>query len=682
MFDLTRNIDFDMAGMLIYVFLFLASLRIYSSKDRSSMHFYNILLVGFFTGIADILVVVGETYSYALPAYFSKIFYFLFLSGTALSTYFVYKYVRSYQKDDPGTLNSPMDIFAFALAGGLMVLGLVNIFTDILIRLDENGAYVRGNLEQLVYLLPMVIFVLILISLFTHKEDYTRRQFISILSLIGMVSFFSIMQYMNDDKILFTVFGTSVSLMFMLTSLETPDYKKLMEVLKEQETTKQEALKAKELADRLRQEADSARIAAEAASNESQEAKKIAQQSQKLAEDAKEAAIRANQSKSSFLARMSHEIRTPMNAVLGLNELIAKESTQKTIVEYANDAKKASENLLNIINDILDFSKIESGKLELVETEYSFKDIINEEYTLFSFKAKERNLKLVFDIDPNIPSVLFGDDIRLKQILTNLLSNAIKYTESGTVTLKVTLEGRGRSSAVVKYVVKDTGIGIKEEDIGKLYDAFERIEEKRNRNIEGTGLGINIVVQLLTMMGSKLMIDSVYGLGSQFSFSLRQTMIDSTPVGEISDDQAEKKKTVHGQKLIYAPEARVLIVDDNNMNLKVFTGLVKDTGIKVDTALSGSEALGYTLKNKYDLIFMDHLMPGMDGIETRRAIISQEDGLNKDTIQIVLTANAIKGAMEEYLSYGFADTVFKPVKQSELNDVLWKYLPARLIENA
>lgn len=682
MFDLTRNIDFDMAGMLIYVFLFLASLRIYSSKDRSSMHFYNILLVGFFTGIADILVVVGETYSYALPAYFSKIFYFLFLSGTALSTYFVYKYVRSYQKDDQGTLNSPMDILALALAGGLMVLGLVNIFTDILIRLDENGAYVRGNLEQLVYLLPMVIFVLILISLFTHKEDYTRRQFISILALIGMVSFFSIMQYMYDDKILFTVFGTSVSLMFMLTSLETPDYKKLMEVLKEQETIKQEALKAKELADRLRQEADSARIAAEAASNESQEAKKIAQQSQKLAEDAKEAAIRANQSKSSFLARMSHEIRTPMNAVLGLNELIAKESTQKTIVEYANDAKKASENLLNIINDILDFSKIESGKLELVETEYSFKDIINEEYTLFSFKAKERNLKLVFDIDPNIPSVLFGDDIRLKQILTNLLSNAVKYTESGTVTLKVTLEGRGRSSAVVKYVVKDTGIGIKEEDIGKLYDAFERIEEKRNRNIEGTGLGINIVVQLLTMMGSKLMIDSVYGLGSQFSFSLRQTMIDSTPVGEISDDQAEKKTTVRGQKLIYAPEARVLIVDDNNMNLKVFAGLVKDTGIKVDTALSGSEALGYTLKNKYDLIFMDHLMPGMDGIETRRAIISQEDGLNKDTIQIVLTANAIKGAMEEYLSYGFADTVFKPVKQSELNDVLWKYLPARLIENA
>ena len=681
MFNLIQNIDFDIAGLLIYIFLFLASLRIYSAKDKSSMHFYNILVVGFFTGIADILVVIGETYSSYLPAYFAKIFYFLFLSGTALATYFVYKYVRSYQNDD-NEQTSPMDILAMALAGGVMVLGLIDIFTNILMNVDENGYYVRGNLAPLIYILPMCVFILILISLFTHKQDYSRRQFISILALVGMVTFFSVLQYLNNDRTLLTVFSTALSLMFMLTSLETPDYKKLMEVLKEQEITKQEALRSKEMADRLRSEAESARIAAEAASNEAQEAKKLAQQSQKMAEDAKEAAIRANQSKSNFLARMSHEIRTPMNAILGLNEMIAKESTQKSIVEHANDARSASENLLNIINDILDFSKIESGKLELVETEYSFRDMINEEYTLFSFKAKERNLKLVFDIDQNIPKVMYGDDIRLKQVLTNLLSNAIKYTESGTVTLKVTLEGKGRSSAVIKYVVKDTGIGIKEEDIGKLYDAFERIEEKRNRNIEGTGLGINIVVQLLTLMGSKLMIDSVYGLGSQFSFSLRQTMVDSSPIGDISNETTNTKQIAGIQKLIYAPEARVLIVDDNNMNLKVFAGLVKDTGIQVDTALSGADALEFTKKNKYHLIFMDHLMPGMDGIETRRAIIEQEDGLNRDTIQIVLTANAIKGAMEEYLSYGFADTVFKPVKQGELNTVLWKYLPAKLVENA
>lgn len=682
MFNLIQNIDFDIAGLLIYIFLFLASLRIYSAENRSSRHFYNLLIVGFFTGVADILVVVGETYSSYLPAYFAKIFYFLFLSGTSVSTYLVYMYVRSYQKDDGSDQRSPMDLLAMAFVGCIMVLALIDIFSNILMSVDENGRYQRGELAPLVYLMALGVFVLILVSLFTHRKDYSKRQFISIIALVVMVTIFSAIQFLNNDVTLFTVFSTALSLMFMLTSLETPDYKKLMEVLKEQEATKQEALRSKEMADRLRSEADSARIAAEAASNESQEAKKIAQQAQKMAEDAKEAAIRANQSKSNFLARMSHEIRTPMNAILGLNEMIAKESTQKAIVEYANDARSASENLLNIINDILDFSKIESGKLELVETEYSFRDMINEEYTLFTFKAKERNLKLVFDIDPNIPKVMFGDDIRIKQVLTNLLSNAIKYTDSGTVTLKVTLEGKGRSSAVLKYVVKDTGIGIKEEDIGKLYDAFERIEEKRNRNIEGTGLGINIVVQLLTLMGSKLMIDSVYGLGSQFSFSLRQTMVDASPIGDISEEASGKKPASTDSKLVYAPGARVLVVDDNNMNLKVFAGLVKDTGIHVDTSLSGVDALEYTKKNKYDLIFMDHLMPGMDGIETRRAIIAQEDGLNKETIQIVLTANAIKGAMEEYLSYGFADTVFKPVKQGELNAVLWKYLPQRLIENA
>ncbi len=676
-----QNIDFDIAGLLIYVFLFFASLRIYSPEDRSARHFYNILVTGFFSGISDILVVIGETYSDFLPFYFAKIFYFLFLGGTALSTYFVYKYVRSYQKDGVSGERSLTDVLAVALAGGVMVLGIVDIFSDILITLDGNGMYKRGPLAPLIYILSMGIFVLIFSTLVKNKDDYTKRQFSSILALLCMVTIFSLIQYFTNDSTLFTVFSTALSLLFILTSLETPDYKKLMSVLKEQEDAKHDAIKSKELAERLRSEADNARIAAEAAYNESVEAKKIAQDAQKQAEEAKEAAVKANQSKSSFLARMSHEIRTPMNAIVGLNEMIAKESTQKSVIEYANDARSASENLLNIINDILDFSKIESGKLELVETEYAFRDMLNEEFTLFTFKAKERNLKLVFDIDENIPCILYGDDVRIKQVLTNLLSNAIKYTESGTVTLKVTLEGKGRSSAVLKYVVKDTGIGIKEEDIGKLYDAFERIEEKRNRNIEGTGLGINIVVQLLTLMGSKLMIDSVYGLGSQFSFSLRQTMIDSTPIGDISDSTVEKKVTSGRNKLIYAPGARVLVVDDNNMNLKVFTGLVKDTGMKVDTAISGVDALELTKKNKYDLIFMDHLMPGMDGIETRKSIISQPDGLNKDTIQIVLTANAIKGAMEEYLGYGFADTVFKPVKQDEINTVLWKYIPERLVEN-
>ena len=681
MFNLIQNIDFDIAGLIIFAILFVASRRIYSPKDPAARHFYNMLVIGFFTGIADILVVIGESYVNYFPVYFTKVFYTLFLTGTILICYFMYMYVRSYQSNEDTDERSITDVLALAFVVGVIVLAIVDIFTNILFVIDENGQYHRGLLSPLVYILPMGILLIVLVSILSHKSDYTNRQFAAILAMLGMISIFSVIQFFNNDSTLLTVFSTSVSLLFMLTSLETPDYKMLMSVLDEQENDKQEAIRSRELSERLRKEADNARVAAEAAYNESLEAKKIAQSAQKQAEEAKEAAIKANQSKSIFLARMSHEIRTPMNAIVGLNEMIVKESTQQSVIEYANDARIASENLLNIINDILDFSKIESGKLELVETEYNFKDIINEEYTLFSFKAKERSLKLVFEIDENIPAVMYGDDVRIKQVLTNLLSNAIKYTDSGTVTLKVTLEGKGRSSAMLKFVVKDTGIGIKEEDIGRLYDAFERIEEKRNRNIEGTGLGINIVAQLLTLMGSKLLIDSVYGLGSQFSFSLRQTMIDATPVGDISSNALDKKNSPKEKRLIYAPDAKVLVVDDNNMNLKVFAGLVKDTGIQVDSASSGEKALEYTLHNKYDIIFMDHLMPEMDGIETRQAIIGQENGLNRDTTQIVLTANAIKGANEEYLSYGFTDTVFKPVRQDELNEVLWKYIPERLIEN-
>ena len=681
MFNLIQNIDFDIAGLIIFAILFVASRRIYSPKDPAARHFYNMLVIGFFTGIADILVVIGESYVNYFPVYFTKIFYTLFLTGTILICYFMYMYVRSYQGNEDTDERSITDVLALAFVVGVIVLAVVDIFTNILFVIDESGQYHRGLLSPLVYILPMGILLIVLVSILSHKSDYTNRQFAAILAMLGMIAIFSIVQFFNNDSTLLTVFSTSVSLLFMLTSLETPDYKMLMSVLDEQENDKQEAIRSRELSERLRKEADNARVAAEAAYNESLEAKKIAQSAQKQAEEAKEAAIKANQSKSIFLARMSHEIRTPMNAIVGLNEMIVKESTQQSVIEYANDARIASENLLNIINDILDFSKIESGKLELVETEYDFKDIINEEYTLFSFKAKERSLKLVFEIDENIPAVMYGDDVRIKQVLTNLLSNAIKYTDSGTVTLKVTLEGKGRSSAMLKFVVKDTGIGIKEEDIGRLYDAFERIEEKRNRNVEGTGLGINIVVQLLTLMGSKLLIDSVYGLGSQFSFLLRQTMIDATPVGDISSNALDKKDSPKGKRLIYAPDAKVLVVDDNNMNLKVFAGLVKDTGIQIDSASSGAKALEYTLQNKYDIIFMDHLMPEMDGIETRQAIIGQENGLNRDTTQIVLTANAIKGANEEYLSYGFTDTVFKPVRQDELNEVLWKYIPERLIEN-
>ena len=439
--------------------------------------------------------------------------------------------------------------------------------------------------------------------------------------------------------------------------------------------------KAKETADKLRAEAETARIQTEVAYKEAEDAKEAAIRSRKMAEDAKDAAVRANQAKSDFLARMSHEIRTPMNAILGMNEMILRETDDSDILEHANDVSTAAHNLLNIINDILDFSKIESGKMHLVESDYSMKSLLREEYTMFTFKAKEKNLKLVFDIDENIPDALTGDDVRIKQIITNLLSNAVKYTEMGTVTLKASLEGKGRASAMIKFTVKDTGKGIKEEDICKLYEAFERIDEKANRNIEGTGLGINIVTQLLTMMGSKLLVESVYGLGTQFTFSLRQVMKNPEPIGNFMEVVATDNENSNTRPLIKAPKAHILVVDDNVMNIKVAMGLLKETGVQIASATGGPMALDFTNKKKFDLIFMDHLMPDMDGIETMDRVRNQEDGMNKDTPIVVLTANAIKGVLEEYLKEGFQDVAFKPTTQEELNDKLWKFIPPELIEH-
>ena len=247
------------------------------------------------------------------------------------------------------------------------------------------------------------------------------------------------------------------------------------------------------------------------------------------------------------------------------------------------------------------------------------------------------------------------------------------------MTLKATLEGKGRASALIKFAVIDTGCGIKEEDIGKMYEAFTKIAESSENNSEGSGLGISIASNLLTMMGSKLMIDSVYGLGSQFYFSIRQGIKNQTPVGDVFAEEKEESEE-NEKPLIKAPKAKVLVVDDNSLNIKVFTGLLKDTEIEITKALSGQEALGYTTKTKFDIIFMDHMMPKMDGVVAMERIKAQEDGLNLDTVIIALVANAIKGAYEEYIKYGFNDVVFKPSTQKELNEVLWKYIPGEVIE--
>ena len=388
-------------------------------------------------------------------------------------------------------------------------------------------------------------------------------------------------------------------------------------------------------------------------------------------------AMAASEAKSAFLSNMSHEIRTPINAMLGMNEMILRESDDRTVITYSENIKTAGKNLLGLVNDILDFSRIEAGKIEIIPVEYDLSSMIIDLLNMIDSRADEKGLVLKPEIDKDIPKSLMGDEIRLKQIITNLLTNAVKYTEKGTVSFTLGYEriAGEDDSVLLKVCVSDTGIGIKEEDMSKLFLEFQRIED-RNRNIEGTGLGMSITRSLLALMGSELKVESSYGVGSSFSFGVKQKVVDWDPIGDYGAsyrDHIEAKGRY--RESFTASAARILVVDDNPMNLMVFKSLVKQTGVQTDTGGSGDEGIELSKKTKYDMIFLDHMMPEKDGIETLHEIRSSGENPNAATPTICLTANAISGAREKYIEAGFDDYLTKPIDPDVLEVMMLDYLP-------
>lgn len=387
-----------------------------------------------------------------------------------------------------------------------------------------------------------------------------------------------------------------------------------------------------------------------------------------------------SESKNSFFASMSHEIRTPINTIIGLNEMIIRESGEDTIKDYAENIQGASKMLLNLVNDILDLSQMEMKRMEIIPITYQTVDLFSGLIDMIQVRLKEKKLQFQVEIEDNLPSVLWGDMKRVNQVLLNILTNAAKYTEEGTVTLSVRMEPIRDDDIFLVMSVADTGIGIRKEDLEHIYDSFKRADARKNLRIEGSGLGLSITKQLVDMMDGEITVDSIYTKGSTFTVTLPQKVIDKTPIGEVRFLSRRRAGTAEYRQSFEAPEARILIVDDNHMNSLVESKLLKETKVKIDIADSGAKCLEMTKRRFYHVILMDYMMPEMDGAQTLKQLRKQENGLCRDSAVIVLSANSAAEAAAKYLADGFDGYLEKPVQGLAMEAEILRFLPEDIIE--
>ena len=514
-----------------------------------------------------------------------------------------------------------------------LTLMILNIPLKFILWYTPDGTYMHGRLfVPIVFAAPVYYLTSGIVMLFSRLKTLGPRERVA-LPIAAFVTLSGvIVQAATDGAILLSLPFASIAIFVLYFSIETSDYHQLLN---------------------------------------SNESLKLAEQD----------AIKANRAKSDFLANMSHEIRTPLNAVLGMDELILIETEKKKdsdpgfaglIKEYAENIRDAGQVLLSVINDILDLTKIESGKMEIKPAPYVLHELINDVGTMVRIRAEQKGLSYKQKIDPDIPDHLVGDELRIRQIMINLLNNAVKYTDAGEVEMDVSMKDRTEDGLYLNISVRDTGIGIKDEDLPRIFGDFQRIDEEHNRKVEGTGLGLSIVKRMVSLMNGEVNVSSTYGSGSVFTASIPQK-ICSKPFGKSGDN--EKRGKLSDVITFQTPECRYLVVDDNRLNLLVAKRFLDGLNGQIDTANSGEEALQKMKQEKYDLIFMDHMMPELDGIKTYEMSLKDPDNINIKTPVIMMTANALSGVREEYLDRGFSDYISKPVEIKELLRVVKLHLP-------
>lgn len=504
-----------------------------------------------------------------------------------------------------------------------LVLLIISQFTGFYYTFDETNRYQRGAGYLLCYLMPMLILTLQLITILKYKKVLSRTEYIPVILFVGFPYIATIIQIFAYGLSL-----TNISMVGMVVLLYFFEIKNL---------------------------------------NTLQEAKQKAEE--------------ANTAKSRFLANISHEIRTPINTIMGMNEMILREDATEVprkyyqnITEFAKSIHVASESLLSLVNDILDISQIESGKMKLDEHEYDLESFLRNIIVNIRKKCEEKELQFIVDIDKNLPQKVFGDVNKIRQIVFNMLTNAVKNTEEGSIQFIVKLVERKQEDCKISFITTDTGIGMKTEEKERLFSAFELMDVVKNSNIQGSGLGLDISRHFATMMDGKLDCDSEYGKGTTFTFEISQKVIDNELLGDFDENLEEIPKGNYIPRFI-APDVSVLVVDDNPMNLSVIKGLLSATKMYIVTALSGEECLEKIEEANYDIVLLDHMMPGMDGLETAKRIREK----HKRLPVIALTANYISNGDEFYTSHGFDSYLPKPVDGATLEKTIREFLPSNLV---